>query len=267
MDEDLTGTEAETLQAAQTFDEALDLAHPREEDLLDLFLDSPDLAAFLTSVSELAARFLSRSESVPGTVLCSVTVGRHGRRFTIASSSPVADAMDELQYASGEGPCQECVTTGQPVYLPDIQATQHFPRYREAVGAAPLRSVFAAPIPLPAAAEAHAALNCYSTEADGFPQDLREQAEELASLASRSLHSAVRLEAESDRSGGLAAAMESRTTINLATGVVMAQSNCTSDEAVQFLKDASMNRNQKLRDVAAAILARYGDPEPGTYFR
>lgn len=233
-----------------------------EDALLDELLVSPDLRTFLTRLSVLAARELSGV----GEVSCSVTVGRRGRRATVGSSDKLAEAMDELQYASGEGPCQESVTTGRTVYVPDLRATARYPRYRKAVAGAPLRSVFAAPIPLPATAAADAALNSYSTEPDGFSDDLRAVAEELAGLASRSMHLAVRLAREQDRADDLTAALASRTTINLATGVIMAQSNCSSEQAVLLLKSASMNRNQKLRDVAAGVLARYGETDPATFF-
>lgn len=260
---------AETVGAVTdvpTVEDSSALARAIEDELLDLVLRSADLTAFLARLSALAARDLSSAGAAAGVVVCSVTVGRNGRRGTAASSDPTADVMDELQYASGEGPCQESAATGQSVYVPDIRATERFPRYREAVAASPLRSVFAAPIPLPTSAQADAALNCYSTEVNGFPEDLRERAEELASLASRSLHTAVRLAQEGDRADDLAAALESRTAINLAAGVVMAQSNCSPQQAIEFLKNASMNRNQKLRDIATAILSRYGDPDPRTYF-
>ncbi|WP_430296893.1 GAF and ANTAR domain-containing protein [Sinomonas sp. B1-1] len=238
------------------------IARAREEELLDLLLDSPDLSTFLTRVSQRAAEALSGT----GEVSCSVTLDRDGRRSTVASSDAMAEAMDEIQYASGEGPCQESVSTERTVYVPDLRTTKRYPRYREAVDGAPLRSVFATPIPLPTSAKATAALNSYSTEPEGFSAELRSEAEELAALASRSVQLAIRCAQESERAADLAAALESRTTINLAAGVIMAQSNCTPAQAIEVLKSASMHRNMKLRDVASTVLARFGDANPETHF-
>jgi GAF domain-containing protein len=234
-----------------------------EDELLEEFLVSPDLKTFLTRLSQLAAQDLSGEA---GAVSCSVTLGRRGRRATLGSSDPIADAMDEIQYASGEGPCQESVATKKTVYIPDLRTTTRYPRYRKAVSGSPLRAVFSTPIPLPTESDADAALNSYSSLPDGFSDELRAQAEHLAGLASRSLRLALRVARESERSADLEAALESRTTISLAAGVIMAQSNCTSAEAMQVLKKASMNRNQKLRDIAAAILARYGEKDRETFF-
>ena len=236
------------------------------EILLDLLLDSTDLAAFLTRVSEIAARDLSEESDFAGSVHCSVTVGRKNRRETVGSSDAIATSMDERQYASGQGPCTEAVATQKPVYVPHLQTDRRYPRYAAALSDADLRSVFAAPIPLPASSKAEAALNCYSSAVDGFPPRLQARAEELAALVSKAVHLAVKFENETDRSADLTAALESRTAINLAAGVIMAQSGFSQAQAIEVLKKASNHRNLKLRDVAAAVLSRFDESDPTTSF-
>ncbi|WP_139346626.1 GAF and ANTAR domain-containing protein [Sinomonas mesophila] len=241
------------------------LMRPANGDLLDLFLDSADLAAFLARVSELAARALS-APGAEGTVHCSVTVGRENRRDTVGSSDEAAAAMDERQYASGQGPCSEAVSTQRAVYVPDLRTDRRYPRYTAALADSDLRSVFAAPIPLPASSKADAALNCYSSAVDGFPPELQGRVAELAGLVSKTIHLAVKFASEADRSSDLAAALESRTAINLAVGVIMAQSGYSQAQAIEVLKAASNHRNIKLRDVAAAVLARFDEEGPTTSF-
>lgn len=231
------------------------------EDLLDLLLESADLVTFLQRLAEVAARDLSG----PDAVHCSVTVIRERKRETVASSDEVAEVMDEIQYSCGEGPCQEAVLSGHSVDVPDLLDDPRYPRYRKAMADSGIRAVFAAPIPLPVEARASAALNCYSSE-PGVPGSRQERAEELAALAAKSVLLAVRFENQSDRATDLAAAMESRTAINLAVGVIMAQSGCNQEKAIELLKAASMNRNVKLRDIAGTILARFDDANPETYF-
>lgn len=48
--------------------------------------------------------------------------------------------------------------------------------------------------------------------------------------------------------------MESRTTIDLALGVIMGQNHCSQDAAFRILKNASSTRNVKLRENAAGIV-------------
>jgi AmiR/NasT family two-component response regulator len=55
--------------------------------------------------------------------------------------------------------------------------------------------------------------------------------------------------------------MRSRSVINLATGILMAQSRCSQSEAFELLTRVSNNRNVKLRIVAGEILGRFeGSP-------
>jgi hypothetical protein len=236
-----------------------ELSATGSEELLDLFLESNDLVTFLQRLSAVAARDLSGTDDVH----CSVTVARDRRKETIANSDELAAAMDEIQYSCGEGPCTDAVNTGHSIDVSDLFNDDRYPRYRKAMEAKGIHSIFATPIPLPTASRASAALNCYSSE-PGF--DRQGRAEELAALAAKSVLLAVRFENESDRAADLAAAMESRTAIDLAAGVIMAQSGCSQEKAIDVLKTASMNRNVKLREVATSILARFDDADPTTYF-
>jgi hypothetical protein len=64
-----------------------------------------------------------------------------------------------------------------------------------------------------------------------------------------------------DTSVFLAAALESRTAIDIASGVIMAQTGCSQKEAVNVLMNASSNRNEKLPDAALSV-ARFNGAAP-----
>jgi hypothetical protein len=51
-------------------------------------------------------------------------------------------------------------------------------------------------------------------------------------------------------------ALASRSLIDQAIGVLMAQERCDSQEAFELLKRHSQNNNRKLRDVAADVITR-----------
>jgi len=59
---------------------------------------------------------------------------------------------------------------------------------------------------------------------------------------------------------------ESRTAINLACGVIMAQNRCSQAEAMDILTKVSSNRNQKLRDVAAELIEQLTGDRVKTHF-
>ena len=52
-------------------------------------------------------------------------------------------------------------------------------------------------------------------------------------------------------------------------GILMAQEQCTADEAFRLLRSRSVNSNQKLRDVAAAVVKSVSGraPTSGKPFR
>ena len=52
--------------------------------------------------------------------------------------------------------------------------------------------------------------------------------------------------------------MESRTIIDTAVGIIIAQNRCSQEDAINLIKSASSTRNLKLRDVAAAIVESAG---------
>ncbi|HET6875009.1 MAG TPA: ANTAR domain-containing protein [Acidimicrobiales bacterium] len=53
----------------------------------------------------------------------------------------------------------------------------------------------------------------------------------------------------------LRAALDSRDTIGMAKGILMAREGCTPDEAFDILRRASQRENRKLADLAAELVA------------
>ena len=70
----------------------------------------------------------------------------------------------------------------------------------------------------------------------------------------------------SDTARDLRAAMESRTVIDLAVGILMGRNRCGQEEAVEILKRASNHRNVKLRDLAAELVASVSTAPSTTSF-
>ncbi|MBG6182238.1 AmiR/NasT family two-component response regulator [Arthrobacter sp. CAN_A214] len=109
-------------------------------------------------------------------------------------------------------------------------------------------------------------MTIYSPNASAFDSSAVAAAQGVASEASASLRLTIRITRLTDSGENLRAAMESRTAIDLAAGVFMAQSRCSQDAAMAILKAASNTRNTKLRDVEAAVLASVGQDSVTTHF-
>jgi hypothetical protein len=175
--------------------------------LQDLVLKTEDVREMLDDLADFTALTLSD----PAIDFCSITLIRHKKPVTVASSERGAARLDETQYAAGEGPCLTAIREQAPIHVhrPDLVREHRWPAYRLAV--------------------------------------------RISQLAEAKTH--------------LAAAMESRTVIDLAAGAIMAQNRCSQESAMKILKIASQTRNAKLRDVAASVVASLSqDPKVHTHF-
>lgn len=229
--------------------------------LQDLVLDSGDVGKFLDNLTELA---VARLSSPGNDVLCGITLLRPRKVETVASSSEDAKKLDELQYSFGDGPCLTAARTHQTTHIRDNHQDRQWPEYQAAIAEHGIRSVLGVPIPLDG--EASCALNLYATTAHAFTEDTQLTAETFAREASASLRLAVHIAHLTETSENLKSAMSSRTTIDLAAGIIMGQNRCSHDEAMAILKAASSARNIKLRDVAVRMLASISQQAPETHF-
>ena len=219
------------------------------EHLQDMVLDSADVDEFLGELAGFSAASLSR----PGyQVVCGITLIRRKKAATVASSNDSARAMDEVQYQSGEGLCLTAIRSQATVHVADLRTEHRWPDYARAVAGRGFASILGVPIPLEG--EAAAGLNLYSAEPHAFTEEAIGTAETYARQASKALRLAVRIAHLSEARNNLSAAMQSRTVIDLAVGVIIGQNRCSQDEAFRILHNASNTRNMKLRDVAAAVV-------------
>ncbi|MDF9278858.1 GAF and ANTAR domain-containing protein [Arthrobacter sp. EH-1B-1] len=233
-------------------------------DLQDAVLNSTDVSQFLDELCRHAVRSLSDGEDGEQ-VLCGITLLRDRKAATVASSSEHARNMDEIQYSFNDGPCLTAAREQTTVEVPDVRRDERWPEYVEAISEHGMHSILAVPFDL--AGDAKAALNLYSDTANQFTDEAVERARAYASEASRSLRLTVRIAQHSENAEDLITAMESRTPIDIAIGIIMCQSRCNQTEAFEFLKKASSHRNIKLRNLAGQIVAgANANTKPATHF-
>jgi GAF domain-containing protein len=229
--------------------------------LQELVLTSADVGEFLGELARASARSLSE----PGDeILCGITLLRHRKAATVASSSPSAQAVDEIQYAFGDGPCVTASREQQTVEVPDLDTEQRWPQFAATVRKQGMRSVLALPFQLDG--DTRAALNLYSHRAHRFDARALELARDFVNQTSMALRLAVRFAHSSETAANLKATLETRTGIDVAVGIIMAQNRCSQDEAFELLKSASSARNIKLHAVAAGVVESLGHGRPRTHF-
>jgi GAF domain-containing protein len=213
-----------------------------------------DLLAGTETVEEFAAGLANAAvDHMDVRVSCGLTAHLEGRTVTIASSDALAKELGQIQDASGEGPSLDAIVTGLPIEVTDPTSAS-WPAWREAALAHGLRMALS--LPLIRADETLGVLNLYSTSSIPFTDEDREAARTFATHATGSLMVAIRLVHLAELTGHLEIALESRGVIDQAKGILIAENRCTPDEAMALLRKASQNRNVKLRDLAAQIVAQ-----------
>lgn len=197
-------------------------------------------------------------------MLCGITMRRPKRNAVVASSSAEAQRLDEVQTGFDEGPCMEAQETGEMIVVRDAETDTRWPGYMRTVREHGLQSVVA--IPLELGDSAHAAMNFYTTGRRTFEDHDVEAAKLYVEMAAKVVRVALRIAHYAEAAEHRQTAMESRTPIDLAIGIIMAQSRCTQDEAFNVLQRASSNRNVKLRVLAEELIATFNHDSPTTAF-
>lgn len=211
-------------------------------------LGAAEVEAFLEKVAGLAA------VAVADDCSCGITL-RQGRAFTtVAASDETAAIVDEVQYGAGEGPCLEAIATERIVYVRDQETDSRWGEYRQAALGRGVRSSLSLPLFVEDACAG--ALNLYGRVPDAFDSAAQGRANVFAAQAATTIALDLRLREHERRSDQVAEALRSRSTIDQALGILMAEEQCGADTALALLRHHSQVTNQKLRVVAARLVER-----------
>ncbi|MET1037385.1 MAG: GAF and ANTAR domain-containing protein [Aeromicrobium sp.] len=157
------------------------------------------------------------------------------------------DRAHQLQIEFDEGPCLDAIT-GKATYLTnDVGHDPRWPQWGAAAAAIGINS--AVGVRLATRDRGYGSLNIYADRRDAFSETEGEIAEMLAAHATAALAAAERLE-------GMATALQSRTTIAQAQGILMQKFDIDADAAFEFMRRISQHENRRLHAVAEAIVVQ-----------
>lgn len=217
------------------------------------------LRAFLDGLATLAA------EQVADGVSCGLTLRRDGRFVTVATSDDRASQVDEIQYSEGVGPCLHALREQETVLIDDIVEDDRWTGFRTRAMEHGVGSVMS--LPLNVDDRVLGALNFYGSDPRTFGEIEHDRGDAFAAETHRALALAVRLGDQAEMTEQLQTALESRSTIDKAIGVIMTQNRCNAEDAFAMLRAQSQTRNIKLRNVAADIVTVVGgSPAPPSTF-
>ncbi|MFD5305641.1 GAF and ANTAR domain-containing protein [Streptomyces rochei] len=232
----------------------------RPPDMTSLLLESDSLERFLQALVENA---LATAPAAHG---AGITLERQHRPTTVVSAGTGAPDLDEAQYGQDDGPCLRALRTGQEIIVEDMLGEERWGPYPAYAVACGTRSS----VSLPVAPGTHTAgaLNLYFAEAAGFSDVGLHDLRTLAAEATGAIALAQRLADAEAYATDLQRAMRSRSAIDQAIGVIMAQQRCSAEDAFDLLRKASQHRNVKMRDLCVELLTNIAGkpPSEGTAF-
>jgi GAF domain-containing protein len=163
-----------------------------------------------------------------------------------AASDDVVEIGDRLQAELGEGPCLGAIWEEDMVYVTDLETDPRWPRWgprlHQATGVRSLLS-----LRLFTVQNTLGALNLYSSKPDGFGEQDKAEASALAAHIAIAVAAAQRIEQ-------LETALDSRTVVAQACGLLMERYDIDAVRAFALLGRLSSTSNVKLRDLAARLV-------------
>jgi GAF domain-containing protein len=190
---------------------------------------------------------------IPGAAESSVSLLDRTRSTTYGATGELPLEADEHQYRADSGPCLDAARGSHLVLVDDFGADDRWPEVLAAMSGVGVHSSVSAPLPVQG--ESIGALNIYARRPHAFDAASVTLAESFASFAAVAVANAASHHDAAEEARNLRAAMEHRSVIEQAKGIVIASMGCDTDTAFRVLVQQSQHENRKLRDVASDLVA------------
>jgi GAF domain-containing protein len=213
----------------------------RAEGVIDLLADVADFAA----------------QAIPGAEGASValidpTSGISSVR-TFAATALLVHEIDTVQYdLMNEGPCITCMQSRRPTVSGSLGSDSRWPHFGGRVARMQMHSALA--LPLIVGEQVIGSINAYAKRRDAFA----EYAVQLGSLFARpaavSVYNAQLLADAHERALRLQRALDSRSVIDQAIGIIRSRSGDSAEDAFARLARISQAENVKLATIAQRLV-------------
>ena len=171
----------------------------------------------------------------------------------VASSSEVMRVLELFELQAAEGPCFDCLRSGEPVIDGDLAiATSRWPRFAVEATAAEFRSATAVPMRL--RSSVLGALNLFRREAGPMTDEDVAIAQAFADIATIAIVQHRGATEASRLNENLTHALTSRIAIEQAKGVLAERTGVGMAEAFDRLRRHARNHNLRLADLARSVI-------------
>lgn len=218
-------------------------------ELADTLVTDFDVVDFMTVLAHRCVELLGASEA--GVVLAD----ERGSLRSVASSHESARLLDLFEIQNQEGPCLDCYRTGEQIINVSLAPSDYYRWPKFGVEARRLGFTTVHALPMRLRGQVIGAINVFASNATTLTPAEIEVGQALADVATvgllqeRSIREARLLNEQ------LQAALNSRIVIEQAKGMLAERRLIEMDAAFETLRSHARNTNQKLSDVAQALVA------------
>ena len=189
---------------------------------------------------------------VPHCNHASLMLMRHGKAVTVAASDDVARVVDDIERATGEGPCLDAITSEAAQLESDFRTPTQWPAMaRGVLNRTPVRGAMG--FRLKVDDQKVGALNLFTDHPGAFGTDSVDKAVILTAFTSITVAAVM----NGEEASTLRAGLESNREIGKAIGLIMARHDVNGDEAFALLRKSSQDLNVKIADLASTVVGRH----------
>lgn len=221
-----------------------------------------ELAALVVATSSLDELLVGIAELTAGAVVAAVSASV---TLTAPAWSGYAIAVDAraarleaLQRLEG-GPGPDALRDAHAIEAGDLRTERRWPVFARAAAGSGVLSIRSVPMLVRDGAPI-GVLTVYGASAAAFDRADRGLADRIAGFATVAVTGAMRSYDDTALSARLRQALVSRSAIDQAIGIVMAEQVCSAEKALTVLRAAARDRGATLQEVAADVVARTGEP-------
>jgi len=190
-------------------------------------------------------------DTIPDIDEVSVTLVDREKAKTVVFTGELAVHLDERQYKNGVGPCLDAALTGETVVV-DVTDESLYPDFARSAQRAGVTHSMSIGLPVPN--RVVGALNIYASTPHPRSEETLALAQAFASYAGAAVANAALYNHNAELADQRRTAMQSRSVIEQAKGILMARHGYDADDAFKSLSKTSQDSNRKLRDIAQTII-------------
>ena len=222
-------------------------------ELAALVVATSSLDELLVGIAELAAN------AVPAAVSASVAITAPAWSGHAIAVDERAARLETLQRRDGAGPGPDALRAARAIEAADLRTEARWPAFARAAARAGILTLRTVPMLVRGGAPI-GVLTVHGATPAAFDPDDRRLADRIAGLATVAVAGTMRSYDDTALSARLRQALLSRSAIDQAIGIVMAEHTCSADKALAVLRVRARRRGATLHEVAAGLVARTDAP-------